>query len=157
MNCSNLERSLSFYEKLGFEQVGAIQSRRVESSGTETAMIARRGTAFRSLRLRAKRHEHDTLIQLVEWEGTREGGNQGLSAAQSGVSRIVLVTAHFDELSQRLRTEGIAFAADPIDVPAHKTRMLWLRDPDGVLVELVEANQDLLLRANARLAMPEMW
>src|SRR5882724_2830282 len=61
INCTNLERSLAFYQMLGFREVIDIPAGRIAGLGLEPAIA-------RAKLLRLGDDPRSTLIDLIEWQ-----------------------------------------------------------------------------------------
>lgn len=137
LNVSDIERSIAFYERIGF-QVMHVFGDRPEAEVSE-------GMAFGDGRCRGAvmtLGEHPrswTKIELIEWVEPKAEPSEPRGPYSTGVSRIALRTKNLRALVAELEAEGIEFEQPPrdIDIVGAKCFALF-RDPDGVLLELIE-------------------
>ena len=134
INCSDLERSISFYEMLGFLPSVVTD---VEVSAEEAA-----GLGMPPYRLRAspKMHLDGYVIDLIEWIEPYDPSAPYALMNHLGLSRISLKTTNLDADMTALQAEGVEFFSEPvtIDRPVQGSRLVCFKDPDGTLIELVE-------------------
>ena len=144
INCTDIERSVAFYEKLGFEVVHVFSDTPSEkildpdrdllagmtgSGGKTRGCVISLGDDPRSA----------TKIELLEHVGAATSRSERRGFRDVGVGRIALRTVNLLDFVEELRADGIVFELDPqeIDVVGAK-RFALFRDPDGVLLELIE-------------------
>jgi len=125
---SDLDRSIGFYERLGFEVV-----ERLDEGGEEVE----RGVGVPGARLRVAMLEGPNsrleLIEYLEPRGERPAHpNNGIGAAH-----VCLEVEDVDAAVAELREEGIEFLSDPI---THEAGIRWVyaKDPDGITAELLQ-------------------
>jgi catechol 2,3-dioxygenase-like lactoylglutathione lyase family enzyme len=125
---SDLDRSIRFYERLGFEV-----AERFEEEGEEVE----RGVGVAGARLRAAMLEGATSrLELIEYlepvNGAPPHPNNGIGAAH-----VCLEVEDVDAAVAELREEGIEFLSDPI---THESGIRWVyaKDPDGITAELLQ-------------------
>lgn len=83
-------------------------------------------------------HVGDSLLKLQELhDGAPGPGPLGITA-QVGVRYITITVAEIDRVVERLETAGCSFAL-PLNMTPRGMRMAMLHDPDGNIVELMEA------------------
>lgn len=140
LNVSDVARSLAFYRKLGFEVL------HVFGDGPQgTGESLEEGMAFGGGRCRGAvitLGDHPrcwTKLELIEWIDPPPEPREPGAPHALGVSRIALRCKGLHALVERLEAEGIAFETPPqaTDVAGAKGFALF-RDPDGVLLELIE-------------------
>jgi glyoxylase I family protein len=136
INVTNLDRSRAFYERLGFEVLE--EFREAGNRDLDEGLgLTRSDTRAYFLRIGSDRRS--TLIDLVEWrEPALEGSAPPMNHA--GPVRIALRVKDLDGMYESLRAAGVEFLSAPralTDLPL-KPRFVCLKDPDGVLLELVE-------------------
>jgi catechol 2,3-dioxygenase-like lactoylglutathione lyase family enzyme len=128
LTVSDLDRSIEFYEQLGFDVAV-----RIEEEGEEVE----RGTGVRDAKLRVAMLEGpNSRLELIEY--LRPGGgpaphpNNGIGAAH-----VCLEVEDVDAAVDELRERGIQFLSEPI---THESGIRWVyaRDPDGITAELLQ-------------------
>ena len=110
----DIDRSVSFYEKLGFEEVGRIPIR-------EEAINVFMGLPGDGPRL-----------ELTY--------NHGVDSYElgSGYNHIAVTVEDIDATLERLAEEGIEPEKPPYTVRDGGSRLCFVRDPDGYRIELIE-------------------
>lgn len=137
LNVSDIKRSIVFYEILGFKVMHVFGER--EDSEVEEG-IEFRGSRSRGVVLTLGDHPHCfTKIELIEWVDPKGEVVPPRSMHTLGVSRIALRTKNMLEFIENLASKGIEMeqASQEIDIVGAK-RFALFRDPDGVLLELIE-------------------
>ena len=136
LNVADLERSTAFYELLGFKVVDSFHEQ--GTPGLDRGL----GLSYSDTRARFMalgNNPRETVLDLVEW---KEPGaiRRNIELTEIGIVRICLRVKGLDEEIERLKGLGIEFLSEPqeIDTLARKPRFVLFRDPDGIIVELVE-------------------
>lgn len=131
INVSDLERSIAFYERLGFQIM-----HRLGGEGSETMGSATSRGAVMSL---SDDPRASCKIELLRWTPGEDSPPPERSPYQVGVSRIAVRTKNLLETVKTLESRGVEFLSEPheIDVVGAKRYVLF-RDPDGTLLELIE-------------------
>jgi catechol 2,3-dioxygenase-like lactoylglutathione lyase family enzyme len=129
LTVSDLDRSVEFYERLGFEVAV-----RIEEEGEEVE----RGTGVPGAKLRVAMMEgpNNSRLELIEY--LRPGGgpathpNNGIGAAH-----VCLEVEDVDSAVDELRGRGVRFLSEPI---THESGIRWVyaKDPDGITAELLQ-------------------
>ena len=143
INCTDIERSVAFYEKLGFRVVHVFSDEESEKSldpegDLEAGMTVPGGSRGCVLSL-GDDPRSTTKIELIQYLDPPAVSAPEKGLRDSGVSRIALRTKNLLAFAGKLSSEGIEFMIEPqeIDVVgAH--RFVLFRDPDGVILELIE-------------------
>ena len=133
VNCRNLERSLAFYEMLGFREVINLPERDLPGLGP----VPRRG---RAKLLRLGDDPRAPLLDLLEWTVPATLGEPYPHLANVGIARFCLRVKGLDAMVAQLRAAGVQFVDEPC-APAlnginHK--FVCFLDPDGTVVEAME-------------------
>ena len=125
---SDLDRSVAFYERLGFEL-----AERIEEEGEEVE----RGVGVPGARLRvAMLQGPNSRLELIQYlqpsDGPSPHPNNGIGAAH-----VCLEVEDVDAAVAELREQGIEFLTDPI---THEAGIRWVyaKDPDGITAELLQ-------------------
>jgi lactoylglutathione lyase len=113
---TDIDRSVSFYEKLGFEEVGRLPIR-------DEAVNVFMGFPGDGARLELTFNHGVTEYDL----GT-------------GYTHIAVTVDDMDGALEALAREGIEPEKPPYTVSEGGSRLCFVRDPDGYRVELIEGN-----------------
>ena len=137
INVCDIERSLAFYEALGFEVMHAFGERQ---AGGSWVPMKFRGRSCRGAVLTLGDHPRATTkIELLEWVDPPTEPAPARSETQAGVARVALRTKNLVAFTEKLRAAGIAFESAPIEIDVvGASRFVLFRDPDGTLLELIE-------------------
>ncbi|HYH59952.1 MAG TPA: VOC family protein [Thermoleophilaceae bacterium] len=110
----DIDRSVSFYEKLGLEEVGRIPIR----------------------------DEATNVFMGLPGDGARLEltYNHGVDSYElgTGYNHIAITVDDIDATLERLATEGIEPEKPPYTVREGGSRLCFVRDPDGYRIELIE-------------------
>jgi lactoylglutathione lyase len=112
---ADLERSVSFYEALGFEEVGRLP---IGDEATNVFM----GLPGDGPRLELT-YNHD-----------QQGGYE----IGTGYGHIAITSDDLDSALERLGAHGIEAERPPYTVSENGPRICFVRDPDGYRIELIE-------------------
>lgn len=132
---ADLERSLRFYrDLLGISVLGT----GIEESPSVTAVVGVERARFRYGDLDLGDGRILELLQYLSPQGTPHRPN----VYDPGSGHLALRVDDLDAMLGRLKKEGIEARSEPVelDEPAwwSGARVVYLTDPDGVTVELVE-------------------
>jgi catechol 2,3-dioxygenase-like lactoylglutathione lyase family enzyme len=125
---SDLDRSIGFYERLGFEVV-----ERLDEEGKDVE----RGVGVPGARLRSAMLEGpNSRLELIQYVEPR-GGHAAHPNNGIGAAHVCLQVEDVDAAVAELREEGIEFLSDPI---THEAGIRWVyaKDPDGITAELLQ-------------------
>ena len=133
---SDLERSLAFYEGLLGCEIVATQEKK---GGYLAAIVGDPSAHVRMAHLRVPGTEH--LLELFEYV-TPDGTAVDLKPWNIGVSHICFIVDDLPALYAALLDRGVqSFVSPPVEVDTGVNAggyALYLRDPDGVIVELFQ-------------------
>ena len=125
---SDLDRSVAFYERLGFEVAA-----RIEEEGEEVE----RGVGVPGAKLRVAMLEGpNSRLELIQYlqpsNGPAPHPNNGIGAAH-----VCIEVDDVDAAVAELREQGIEFLTDPI---THEAGIRWVyaKDTDGITAELLQ-------------------
>ena len=139
INVRDVERSIAFYQKLGFEVMHVFGD---EPTDDVTVGMDYQGRRMRGCVISTGDHPRaHTKIELIQWLDTEAvtAGAALRGQADLGVSRIALRTKNLIEFCDVLRDAGIAMEQEPKEIDiVGATRFALFRDPDGTLLELIE-------------------
>ena len=134
---SDWERSLSFYrDVLGFKYLSELQ---VAGEPTNTLL------QLDNVELRASYLERDgTRIELLHFASPgHRGDGQPRPMNQLGLSHLSLRVDNLAATRQELEKAGVRILEHTrIDIPAFEAAAVFIADPDGTLIELVQAPGD---------------
>ncbi len=135
---SDAGRALAFYrDGLGFRRVSEL-ALAGEPSAT---LLQLPGVDFRAIYL-----ERDGVrIELLHFHAPQgpEGDAEPRPMNRPGLTHLSLRVSDLDDVLERLEAAGArVLGATRIEVPEAKTRAVFVTDPDGTLIELVEAPGD---------------
>jgi catechol 2,3-dioxygenase-like lactoylglutathione lyase family enzyme len=138
VNASNFERSLAFYQKLGFQLLR--DNRDIVWPDYVATQFGLRHAQGRGALLALGEDAHHTRLDLIEWlEPTPDPPSE--RPLDDRPPRIIaLRTRNVRAAYAELKAAGIGFLTEPRG-PEPQTgieAVVCCRDPDGLLVELIE-------------------
>ncbi len=135
INCSNYERSRIFYEHLGYSLVSEIAD-----NGTLETAAAYDLPAYQVRGSLMQLKNSGPSLNLLEWKNPFDNSPPYTKLNHLGIPRIALKSKNLDADVARLKAEGIEFYTDPVvpEGPLAFLRVVFLEDPDGTVIELVE-------------------
>lgn len=125
---SDLDRSIRFYERLGFEV-----AERFEEEGEEVEQgVGVAGAQLRTAMLEGPNSRLELIEYMEPGSGPSTHPNNGIGAAH-----VCIEVEDVDFAVAELREEGIEFLSDPI---THESGIRWVyaKDPDGITAELLQ-------------------
>ncbi len=132
---ADLDRSLEFFrDRLGLEVVGTREIR----DDYFGRIVGLPGCRVRAALLRVPGSAHH--LELFEYLAPR-GDACRPRPCDPGSAHLALLVDDLPGLYERLCAEGVAFVSEPVRVDAGPNAGAWaayLRDPNGVLVELFQ-------------------
>lgn len=134
ITCRSLDRSIAFYERLGFGARGPISEADadwvgklygVDGARMRVQSLARDGTATRM------------RLELIEWA---DGQAPCPEVDRPGTAMLALSSSDIHTDHKALLDAGAGFVSDPIAFPstAGTTWLANVRDPDGLTLQLVQ-------------------
>ena len=138
VNCSNFDRSLRFYELLGFQKLVDVPARNTEEVAAAVGMPP---YTVKGALLILKASKSPLVIDLLEWLDPNDSSPPYEHLYHLGIARIALSTDDLDSDVEFLKSNGVEFLSEPATVklkdnPA--TRFVCFKDPDGTVLELVQ-------------------
>ena len=134
---SDLDRSVAFYrEALGFHELS-----RLEVAGKEAEQLL----DLSPVALRAVYLERDgTRIELLAFDEPGPAGGPGPRPVnQLGLTHLSLRVASLDDAVNRIEAHGgRPLPGSRIENPRFRTAAIFVTDPDGLRIELLEAPGD---------------
>jgi glyoxylase I family protein len=138
VNVTDFERSLKFYEMLGFHVVRDLG----EFSDPRLA----RGLGAPECRGRAVLmilgdNLHATRLDLIEWKVPSIEGRAYPHLFHAGACRIALRTKTLRAVYEELKNRGVQFLSEPqsFDARGGEAGFVCMTDPDGTVIELIQA------------------
>lgn len=135
LNCSNMQATIEWYAKLGFRPLGT--PRRIDFDATALGLDA---ASYLAVAL-AIPDDPSLTLELTWWENPYFVGTPPAEANHRGLYRLALgvddIAADHEELA---RNWPEIPAPQFVELPGTKlggVTVLFLRDPDGVVIELV--------------------
>jgi glyoxylase I family protein len=142
INVKDFDRSLAFYQKLGFKVVLNI------GEGANPANDKGLGipnSVGRAALLSLSDDPRATRIDLIEWKQPKTEGEPYPYLYHTGAARIALFTKNLDEEYARLKAEGVEFVSEPVILRFRNgagSKFCCFKDPDGTFLELIEPFQN---------------
>ncbi len=136
VNCTDLDRSRAFYEKVGFKVVTELGVGGSPSMLTGLDLPAD-GKARAVLMMLEPDKPRGTRIDLIEWINPPTSGSTPPTLNHVGMARMALWTIGIDAEYERLKAEGIEFMSPPVQM-GPTVRFCCFRDPDGTVLELID-------------------
>ena len=143
INVRDLERSIAFYRKLGFEIFipgipylaldNAPEAKSLPDDAA-TALGVTRGTRGRACILQLD--QGFPKIDLTEFADLQQ--SEPLRNSDRGLVRICLITEDLRSEVERLKAEGVEFLSEPKGGHGDLADVAVCRDPDGTLIELLQ-------------------
>lgn len=129
---SNLETSLPFYrDLLGL----TIWWDQIEGGPMVEAVTGIPGARIHTVKLKAP---DGVSIELLQYLNTPKPVPPLNAANNIGCNHVALQVNDLDELYERATAEGIRFHTAPLVAAGGKAKVTYCRDPEGVVLELVE-------------------
>lgn len=138
INVTNFERSLAFYQMLGFKVVMDIGEgpNRANDAGLNIP-----DSRARAALLALSDDPRATRIDLIEWKQPRTAGAPYPHLYHTGVARIALFTKNLEAEYERLKANGVEMISEPVTIRFSNqagARFFCFKDPDGTFLELIE-------------------
>ena len=138
INCSDFDRSLRFYELLGFQKVVDVPPKNTPEVAAAVGMPP---NTVKGALLILQNSKTPQKIDLLEWLEPTDNRPPYPNLYHLGIARIALSTNDLDSDIAFLKSEGVEFLSDPATVKIEnqpETRFICFKDPDGTILELVE-------------------
>jgi glyoxylase I family protein len=138
INVTDFERSLAFYEMLGFKVVLNIGEG--PNKANDVGLNIPNSVARAAL-LSLSDDPRATRIDLIEWKQPRTEGAPYPHLYHAGAARIALFTKNLDEEYARLKANGVAMVSEPVTIRFGSkagAKFFCFKDPDGTFLELIE-------------------
>jgi catechol 2,3-dioxygenase-like lactoylglutathione lyase family enzyme len=151
INVADLERSVRFYEKLGFEAflpeipyLGAVEGEvRPLAAGAIEALGLASSTRARACIMQLGPDGGFPKIDLTELSSASPDPRcDPLANGDLGLVRFCLLTRDLNTVYERLRADGVEFPRPPQAGKDGMATIAICKDPDGTLIELLEIHPD---------------
>jgi len=151
INCSDFDRSRRFYEALGFRVVWQVPTTNTAQVAAAVGMPPYR--VYGAL-MALEGTEHPVVIDLLEWQSPSDTSSPYPHLYHLGLARLALATTDMDADLAALEAMAVEFIGPPARVVVNGIaggRFVCFKDPDGTVLELVEARdtQEITDRMNA--------
>ena len=138
INCSDFDRSLKFYELLGFRRAIDVPA---QNTAEVAAAVGMPPYTVKGALLILQKAKAPLMIDLLQWQDPSDSSPPYAHLYHLGIARIALATDDLDSEVAFLKSHGVEFLSQPATVriegqPA--TRFVCFKDPDGTILELVE-------------------
>ena len=138
INCSDFDRSLRFYELLGFQKVIDVPPKNTLEVAAAVGMPP---YTVKGALLILQNSKTPLMIDLLEWQEPTDNRPPYPNLYHLGIARVALSTNDLDSDVAFLKSEGVEFLSNPATVKIEnqpETRFICFKDPDGTILELVE-------------------
>jgi catechol 2,3-dioxygenase-like lactoylglutathione lyase family enzyme len=142
LNVSDIDRSIRFYEALGFEVLGRNDATWSPETGDVLGVPGAQGRAC--IMTLPGDIARSTKLDLLEWKSppspTRSHPRPRPAANDSGAPRIALRVRNVEAAYRDLSNSGVEFISKPAGAAPELgiANVVCCRDPDGFIVEFVE-------------------
>jgi catechol 2,3-dioxygenase-like lactoylglutathione lyase family enzyme len=136
INVTELDASVAWYERLGFTAKATARSAKADDAVLSYASMITEGDPSFS-------------IELTQWEDPKGTGLAASPAYHRGLYRIALGVDDVNAGYETLAAAGPLNAPEFVELPGTRlggVTVLFLRDPDGVVVELVGRSRSHMRR-----------
>jgi catechol 2,3-dioxygenase-like lactoylglutathione lyase family enzyme len=143
INVGNLERSIAFYQQLGFEvfipaipylALDAAEDEKPLPENAATALGIKHGTTGRACIMQLG--DSFPKLDLTEFSGLDQSAP--LTNSDRGLVRICLASEDLKRDVTRLKAAGVEFLSEPQAGHADLADIAVCKDPDGTLIELLQ-------------------
>jgi len=144
LNCTNLEASQAFYEKIGFRTIRDFadmgDDRSFAEIGLSPILRVPPDCEARAIFLALGNDPRATRLDLIEWTRPPTGGELPRDLTAVGVARLCLRVRDADAMHARLASAGYECFDRPrqIDMGGTRQKVFCCADPDGFAVEFME-------------------
>jgi catechol 2,3-dioxygenase-like lactoylglutathione lyase family enzyme len=138
INVTDFERSLAFYQMLGFKVVLNIGEWPNKANDVGLNIPNSIG---RAALLALSDDPRATRIDLIEWKQPKTEGKPYPHLYHTGAARIALFTKNLDEEYARLTGKGVEMVSEPVTIKFGNkagAKFFCFKDPDGTFLELIE-------------------
>jgi len=143
VNCANLEKSIAFYEALGFHVRDNMDTERAKKAGGDTTgdgLGIPGQVESRARLLSLGDGSQGIFLDLIEWTSPKTEGHAYEMLNHAGIARVALKCEDVKAAYQELKDKGFTFFSEPREAHFPKWYVVFVccQDPDGTAVELVQ-------------------
>ena len=138
INVTDFERSLEFYQMLGFRVVADLGEGGSQALNAGLRIPDGRG---RAALLMLGEDPHATRIDLIEWKNPKTAGQAYPHLYHVGMARLALKTKNLPQVYEDLKARGVEFFSEPqeLNFPNQgQASFVCFTDPDGTILELID-------------------
>ena len=138
INCSDYQRSKTFYEMLGFKEYWPVPETKTEEVA---AAVGRPKYQVEGALMALQNAAQPMVIDLLEWKSPRDDSSPYPNLYRPGLARIALASADIDADYAYLVEQGVEVLSAPVNVHTSEisyARFFCFKDPDGTFLELVQ-------------------
>ncbi|MFE1744565.1 VOC family protein [Coleofasciculus sp. H7-2] len=140
VNVTDLDRSLPFYEMLGFKVILDY------SQGLSSPEIAKAfglvHARVRGVQLSVGDDPKLTRIDLVEFIEPKTEGDPYPHLYHTGINRISIRTKNLQQMYEKLKAKNVNFLSEPVTISGTNFTFVCCTDPDGTVLQFVEGDHD---------------
>jgi glyoxylase I family protein len=125
----DIDRSVDFYAKFGFETVN-----RYTAAGPELDLAVATEPADMDIQL-LRRPADGVMLELIAY--TRQPSERAARNSQVGAAHLAFVVGDINAAVAQLADAGVEFLSAP-NTDRYGEKWVYLRDPDGITVELMQ-------------------
>lgn len=139
LTVTNLDRSVEFYrDVLGLSYLGEME---MKGLATEK-LFHRKGCKARVAYLNGSHELNAPPVELIQFVG-QEPERQAGDLFRTSISELCFAVEDIDREYRRLKEMGVEFLSEPqtfdsTEYGFGKSRAVYLRDPDGIVLELLQ-------------------
>ena len=147
VNCSDLERSIEFYNAIGFKEFLSLERGGQAPPPTRPGAGPGPGPGLRLPDSKSRahimtlgNHPRATRLDLIEWVEPRDREKPYAEMGHLGIVRIAFKVRDIRSAYDTLKPQGVAFSDEPQDIylgSGHQ-RVAYFRDPDGTILEFLQ-------------------
>jgi len=141
INVTNLGRSRAFYELFGFRVVDTFHEKHNSALDRGLGLPIGTNSENNALFMMVGSNKYATVIDLAEWVHPKASGGGLTEPNRLGVPRFCLRVKNIHKLVARLKSQGVKFLSEEpqrLETLKRRPHFICCRDPDGLIVELVE-------------------
>ena len=146
INCTDIQESIAFYEKFGFEVIHVIAENTTKLDPTLDVMVGAAGyedSHCYGVIMSLGDHPHSfTKLELLQYTQPATTAEPPRTAFQVGYCRMAIRCRDIQGEVDRLKSLGVEFETEvQTSETVGKLSYCFARDPDGTIVELLELHR----------------
>ena len=138
INCSDFDRSLEFYELLGFHRAIEVPA---QNTAEVAAAVGMPPYTVKGALLILQNAKAPLMLDLLEWQDPSDDSPPYPHLYHLGIARVALASDDLDADMAMLKSHGVEFLSEPATVSLEgqpASRFVCFKDPDGTILELVQ-------------------